>query len=376
MGVKYNSSLTWENENVKKFKLYIYSLQEKEEMAEYLLRVLGSCLHGYNQDNKIFFMFGEGQNGKSLLFTILRKIFGQYCITSSIKILTNNRSKSSDASPEVARLKNVRLVLLDEADNHEKIQTSIMKKFTGNDSITARGLYEKETEFSPQFKMIVSMNSCPQLDNADYGTMRRLCKIDFNTKFIDPNTKRLEDFEPNEKPRINNIEKIMTSTEMLEAGLWVLFEYYKIYMQKGGYKEPKDVQLSTQAYKIEGNIYLQFLKNNYTENTTGNTSENNSEGITLTEIYNKYKKYCEDNNIFNKISKNEFLSQLTLLSNNKDILRFTIIKTNKTAIIKGLIEIPSDYSDSEYNKSINTTNTSTTKSIEELKELKEDNKSV
>ena len=251
-----------------------------------------------------------------------------------------------------------------------------MKKFTGNDSITARGLYEKETEFSPQFKMIVSMNSCPQLDNADYGTMRRLCKIDFNTKFIDPNTKRLEDFEPNEKPRINNIEKIMTSTEMLEAGLWVLFEYYKIYMQKGGYKEPKDVQLSTQAYKIEGNIYLQFLKNNYTENTTGNTSENNSEGITLTEIYNKYKKYCEDNNIFNKISKNEFLSQLTLLSNNKDILRFTIIKTNKTAIIKGLIEIPSDYSDSEYNKSINTTNTSTTKSIEELKELKEDNKSV
>lgn len=368
MGAKYDETLTWEHKNVKIFLDYIYSLQMKKENAEYLLRLLSSFLYGYNQDNKIFFFYGAGQNGKSILLNYLRGLFSiKYCTSASFSILTKNKGKSNEASPEMIRLKNKRLVIIDEGNNKEEIQSAIMKRLTGNDMITARGLFEDETEFKPQCKFIISLNDMAKFDNADFGTYRRISKINFDVKFVDTKLKRIEDFEPNERPIIPNIEKKMCSKEMYEAGLWVLLQYYKNEYLIHGLQPPKDVLLSTLECKIDGNIYLQFLKYNY----MNDIKNNNIEGININDMYKKYKIYCNNNDINNKINRTEFIHQLELLSNNKEIFKYNIIKNGRNIIVKGLIEIPIDNTDSEFSigSNISISSTPINNAIDELNDL-------
>ena len=362
MGCKYNPNLTWESEYVKKFLNYIYSLQLKKENAEYLLRVLGSCLYGRNDDNKIFFFYGKGSNGKSGLMKFLTKLFtSNYCTISNYSMLTQKKGKSADASPDMIRLKHKRLVVMDEANNTDLIQTAIMKRLTGNDTIVARGLFEDESEFDPQFKIIITCNDMPPFDNADFSVSRRVVKFNFDVKFVNPKEKRKEDFESNEREADPDIEKYLLTDEMLEAGLWVLVQKYKEY-KNIGYKPPEDVQLSTRDYKIEGNKYLQFLKYYYTNDT-----ENvNKDGINVNDMYKNYKKYCTSNDIFNKINKNEFIHQLELLSTDKEILSFEVVKDNRNTFVKGLIAYTYD---SEYSVNSNYSNTTTpSNAIEELNE--------
>ena len=285
MGCKYNQDLNWENEDVKFCMDYLNSLQTKKENAEYMIYLLSQFLYGGNKSNKMFFFYGEGCNGKSILINILQKLFHKYYTSASSSILqSKNKGKSSDAKPEIVKLKNKRLIIIQEGEPNLEIQSSFMKLITGGDTISARGLYEEEADIILQGKIIYICNKMPPLDDYTYGTLRRILKINFDKKFIDPKTKRPEDFEVNESPQIENIYKIMVTPKKLEALLWIFIEYYKKYSVIG-LKPPKDVLETIEKYKIESNQYLKFLKENYC-NDTQNINPN---GINLNDIFRKYK---------------------------------------------------------------------------------------
>lgn len=175
---------------------------------------------------------------------------------------------------------------MDEDNNNELIQTAIMKRLYSNDTIVARGLFEDESEFDPQFKIIITCNDMPKFDNTDFGTYRRIIKFNFDVEFVDPKEKRKEDFCINEREVDLRIEKILLTDKMLEAGLWVLVQKYREYSNIG-YQPPEDVLLSNLNCKIEGNIYLKFLRYYY----SNDTQNNNKEGINVNEMYKNYKSY-------------------------------------------------------------------------------------
>ena len=246
MGCNYNPDLTWDDENVQKFLNYIYSLQLKRENAECLLYFLSQFLSGQNDDNYIYFFLGDGCNGKSVLIEFLQKLFTfEYCTILNYSMLTR-RGKSSEASPDKAILQYKRLVIMNEANDNELIQSAIMKEMIGGDKVVSHP-YDNIIHFDPQFKIIITCNQMPQFDSADKGTLRRIMKINFDIHFVDPKDNP-KDYAFNERPKIKDVCNYKYDIKMLEAALWVLFQTYKKYALNG-YNIPEDVRTSTNDCK-------------------------------------------------------------------------------------------------------------------------------
>jgi putative DNA primase/helicase len=123
---------------------------------------------------------GLGANGKSTLLTVMREIFGTYCVTLPFESLTHDdRRRGGDATPDLVRLPGARLVLASEPEVNARLWESLIKWQTGGEPIMVRPLYQKPFEFLPSHKLVLSFNNKPRVQAQDEGTWRRLVMTPF-----------------------------------------------------------------------------------------------------------------------------------------------------------------------------------------------------
>jgi phage/plasmid-associated DNA primase len=128
-----------------------------------------------------------------------------------------------------------------------------MTELTGQDKIMARPLYREPFYYVPQFKLLLACNKLPSIPSDDGGTWRRIRVIDFSQKFVD------KPVLPNEQKKDPELRgKLKTWNQGL---IWLLInKYYPIYREKGlDSLEPARVKLSTNKYKEDSNIYMEFV---------------------------------------------------------------------------------------------------------------------
>lgn len=146
-------------------------------LQQYLQRVLGYGLTGITRDHAMFFAFGTGANGKSVLLETVADIFGSYHRTAPMETFV---ASSSDRHPtELAALQGARLVTATETEEGRHWAEAKIKAMTGGDTIAARFMRQDYFEFRPQFKMFVSGNHKPRLRSVDESIRRRLNLIPF-----------------------------------------------------------------------------------------------------------------------------------------------------------------------------------------------------
>ena len=123
----------------------IKSIMPIEEERECYLRILSTGLCGLTLENFIVFN-GGGRNGKGLLDDLLIQALGnlRYAIVANNAILTEK--KRTGCNPEIANLHKKRLVIFREISSREKFDNGVVKDLTGGGFITARGLYEQQTQ--------------------------------------------------------------------------------------------------------------------------------------------------------------------------------------------------------------------------------------
>ena len=166
------------------------------DIYEYMLSVLSSCLDGKNREETISFWTGvsskqTGSNGKSTLCNLLSAAFGDYFLNGHPSIITGKIEKAQSANPAVHSLKGKRLVVFQEIETDDdtttaKVNMAKLKSYSGNDvSITARTLYKTQEEFKPTFQIVICMNKLPTLSTVDGGTRRRVRNVPFESKFVD-----------------------------------------------------------------------------------------------------------------------------------------------------------------------------------------------
>ncbi|MBR7084119.1 MAG: DNA primase, partial [Oscillospiraceae bacterium] len=111
-----------------------------KEVLRYIQKALGYCLSGLTTEQCVFFLYGNGRNGKSTFLKIVRLILGEYATNiqpESIMV----RSMSSSANTDIARLKGARLVTSVEPNEGMRLNEGLIKQLTGDDMVTARKLY-------------------------------------------------------------------------------------------------------------------------------------------------------------------------------------------------------------------------------------------
>ncbi len=272
-----------------------------KELIRYIQKALGYCLSGLTTEQCVFFLYGNGRNGKSTFLEIVRLILGEYATNiqpESILI----RNMSSSANTDIARLKGARLVTSVEPNEGMRLNEGLIKQLTGDDMVTARKLYGDEFEFRPQFKLWLATNHKPAIRGTDVGIWRRIHVIPF-TKVI-----------PEDKVDKNLSEKLQQ--ELPDILAWML-KGYRLWRYEG-LDKPKAILDSVKEYQTEMDVLSSFIESEYC--TSGGE-------VKASQIYAVYCQWASENNEY-KMPSRKFGIEMSK--------RFNKRKTNGNVVYMGI----------------------------------------
>jgi putative DNA primase/helicase len=152
------------------------------DWTDNLQRALGYCLSGYVQEERAFFWLGIGANGKSVLGNLIRHVFGTYAASAPSTFLMQSRRDAGSATPELAMLPGVRLLMANEVEAGSRLSAHMLKVATSTEHIAARPLYGHPMSFKPTHKMIIRGNHRPIIVDDDEGIWRRIDLVPFDLK--------------------------------------------------------------------------------------------------------------------------------------------------------------------------------------------------
>ena len=149
------------------------------DLRAFLCRAVGYSLTGVVKHECLFFAYGTGNNGKTTFFNVLFDLLADYAQKMATEVLTTGRRRAGSATPDLARLPGVRLVVAAEVDEGGYLAESLVKDLTGRDKMTARGLHQAPFDFDPTHKIWLYGNHKPIIRGTDDGIWRRVHLLPF-----------------------------------------------------------------------------------------------------------------------------------------------------------------------------------------------------
>lgn len=145
-----------------------------------------STMLGVNLNQTINFYLGNGCNGKSIITNLLKLALGDYSDKCSIQLITDERGKMGQASPELIKLKGKRHINMSEPKKGAILNDGVVKEITGDAELEARGLFKDSITFNIQCKFTACMNNLLEVRTNDDGTWRRIRVCSYMSKFAYP----------------------------------------------------------------------------------------------------------------------------------------------------------------------------------------------
>lgn len=160
------------------FKKFMIKVQPDDKIRSFLKRFCGYLLTGLTIEQVMLFFYGVGRNGKSTFVELICHILGDYSVTLSIDSFSgDNKRGGAEATPDLARLPGARLVAASEPEAGTKLKDALIKTLTGGEKIPVRRLHKDFFEVEPHFKIVLSGNHKPRIDDDSDGIWRRLLLV-------------------------------------------------------------------------------------------------------------------------------------------------------------------------------------------------------
>ncbi|WP_298813194.1 phage/plasmid primase, P4 family [uncultured Sphingomonas sp.] len=209
-------------------------------MVEFLQRVLGYMLTGLTIEQALFFIYGDGGNGKGVFINVSSRIMGDYAVTTAMETFTASRNEQHPTG--LAMLRGARMATASETEQGRPWAESRIKQATGGDVISARFMRQDFFSYVPEFKLLIIGNFHPVLHTVDDAMKRRFNIIPFTRKPDVPNPHLEQELEE-EFPQI--------LSWMIEGCLkW----------QQDGLRRPEAVIGATADYFQDQDVFGQWLE--------------------------------------------------------------------------------------------------------------------
>jgi len=253
----YNYNSTPDNDVISNIYKFLRDIQKDEETYQYNLDVMTSCLIGRNIFQEIYFKTGSGANGKSTEQNVYAHAFGKYAGQPNAEVLTKP-SKGANETSELHNTKGKRVLFLQEPDTSDKLVISRVKKLTGGDKLSVRGLYCNPTEFYPQFKIIVGLNDMIQFSKIDGGIQRRTRVITYDYKFVD------DPQNEGQKLKDGTLEdKFKDDVRYRDACIYILLSNWVNIKGLTSLKPPTSVKEESEEYCNSNNQVMAFINERF-----------------------------------------------------------------------------------------------------------------
>jgi putative DNA primase/helicase len=217
-----------------------------QEVIDFIQILCGYALTGETGEEKLFFLYGCGANGKSKFLEILAYILCDYATRIAPKTLLNKGHP--EHVTEIAKLSGARLVFGSELPAGETWDDQKLKELTGGDTVTARFMRQDYFDFKPQFTLLLAGNHTPQMKHVGEAERRRLVLIPFNV------TIPVERRDPKLGEKLREEAGQILTWCIKGAGM-----YYK-----SGLKVPQSVLEASQDYLDSEDVVGEFLNNQLT----------------------------------------------------------------------------------------------------------------
>lgn len=240
------------------------------DLIDFIQRSMGYYLTGSTSEQKFFYFYGTGANGKSTLLNVLSWILGPYAKTVPSEIFMARDNKGGP-TPELAQLPGVRLVVSSENEEGQRMAETLVKSLTGGDVVSARQLHKPPFEFTPAFKPVMAGNHKPDIRGTDTGIWRRIVLVPFTVSI------------PPEKQDRNLPEKL--KAELPEILKWAVQGCAQ--WQREGLAVPKAVESATNDYRSDMDIIGNWLSESCAQGSEYETQ--------AAKIYESYREWATAN---------------------------------------------------------------------------------
>ena len=236
------------------------------DVRDYALNYFAEALSGEHRREEFCIHTGTGRNGKSVLGNILKIVFGDYYYEPDASIYSSYNADPNAPAPIIANIKGKRIVMTQEIKNTKSLETAVIKKMCGGDTLTARHLNKDPIQFNPQCKFNMSCNDIPDLDSNDDAIFRRIIVIPYISTFVDVNDTRLDN--PKRFPH-HYIRDTSINPEKLSKWapyfLYLLWQRYidlhrENFSQLSSTNRPDAVRQATEEYKKQSNLFSNFMQ--------------------------------------------------------------------------------------------------------------------
>lgn len=249
--------------------------EDNEELIHYVKKSLGYSISGDIKEQVVFFCFGVGANGKSVLFSTIREIMKDYAYSAPMLMFQRNTMNTS--SNDVASIEFKRFLMSSEILSSTKINELRLKKWSGGDQETARYLYSEFFSFYPVCKIWLFVNHKPQVEDDSFGFWRRMRLIPFNRVF------KLSEQDKDLSQKLRG--------EFLGILNW-LVKGCLLWQKEGLLPLPEIISEATGAYQQENDDLAEFVADACVE----------SDGIVTkaSVLYTAYKEWAEEQKLTGK----------------------------------------------------------------------------
>lgn len=216
---------------------------DSDEVAEYLMRVLGYALIGDNRAQQVFFLNGPTKSGKSQVLTIVRKLMSVLGVESKAALITH-QVHGRNARVENS-IRGARLITINETAAIMHIEEGQLKRLTGETEIAVDQHYAKDMIYTKvSFVMIIATNDMPSVASMDPAISERIIVIPCGATI--PAQYRVTGYA----------DQILA--EEAPGILATLMHYAGVYLADGRLPMPYEVMEATTRYCQLQNVAAQF----------------------------------------------------------------------------------------------------------------------
>lgn len=251
----------------------------------FVQEAVGYAFHKSIPKAVMFFLNGDGGNGKSVFIDVISSLCGKENVCN----ISLNRLNDEKYLPELhGKMINVS----SETPNAKCMNTDLIKSVVAGDWVTGREIYKQPSKFKPYAKHYLGMNTLPEIEDNTYGMWRRIHVINFPRKFSESEM----DVELTAK-LLDELSGIFN---------WAIEGFGRLKDQGFIFSESPSMRKSKRSYKQNNNSVIDFAESHIAEIFGVEDS------VPLKAIYEKYKIFCLSEGIKRVFSKKDFRLVLEL----------------------------------------------------------------
>jgi D5 N terminal like len=282
VGYAYEEVESVSAEDKEEFSKFLAQVHPEASNREYLLVRLRNAARKSNDQIILIHYNVSGSNGKSTLFSLLRRTFGSLMVTCNPSLLVAPTVNNPNAAnEELYSIKGASIVLMTEPSSKSKLSAAFIKRLTGDDEQSARKNYGSKSTFVFSGLANVLCNKIPQIDDMDGGMERRLRCLPYTSVFVEASK-----FDATNRFDTTNMF-VMDRTIAQRFETWRYCLMREILDAPDSCADPPDVMEHTRNLVARESIYRRFAADCF-------RCTSDSSGVKLRDAWSAWKRYASE----------------------------------------------------------------------------------